>query len=284
MPDIVPLSVITGFIAGVIVNLIADYLPARRHHTLARNNPFVSRDAIPSKPSLLLRGNDGRILPPYLWSGVIAAIMKKSHYRHQTRRIIIEVGLALVFGFIGWRFYSLRNLPFMLFYAATLALIVIIDVEHRWVFLEIIVPTAIIALVEATYWPRVWINDAIQGGIRGFGVMLGLYILGIGFAFLMRLITGRRVGRTVLGIGDVYIGTLGGLLIGSGALGFALLIMVLTGAIAAIIFIVNRWRKMGRYRKFGAIPYGPYIVIGIAAMLYIPQIINDIAKWIVWGG
>src|SRR5262245_31148071 len=118
MPSIVPSVVIIGFITGVLVNLIADYLPARRHYTTARANPFVSRDAIPAKPSFLPHGNDGRLLPVYLWSGVIAAITKGWTYRYQTRRVVTEIGLVLAFGFIGWRYYFIPTVSFMLFYAA----------------------------------------------------------------------------------------------------------------------------------------------------------------------
>ena len=92
------------------------------------------------------------------------------------------------------------------------------------------------------------------------------------FAWVLGLVRGRRIGRTVLGFGDVRMGTLGGLIVGYYALGPALLIMIFTGALAALIFIGNRLLRHGRYRAFSAIPYGPYIVIGMAAMLYVPWV------------
>jgi prepilin signal peptidase PulO-like enzyme (type II secretory pathway) len=186
--------------------------------------------------------------------------------------------LALAFAAIAWQFSELVNLPFLLFYAAVLVLIVVIDVEHRWVMLSTIIPTGMIALAEAYYFPRVWFTDAERGGLYGFGIMVGLYVLGLIFAQAVSMLTGRRVGRTVLGFGDVYIGTLGGLLIGWNSLGFALIIMVLTGALAAIIFIVNKLVRTGRYRQYSAIPYGPYIVFGTAVMLYAPQLVDHFIR------
>ena len=283
-PVAIPLAVLFGFLVGVVVNLIADYLPAQRHYHLARTSPFASRSAVPRKPTFLPHRAEGenneRLWPVPLWSGVIAALAGAPVYEpHQrTRHIVIEIGMALVFGWIVWTFAETPSWPFLLFYAAVLILIAIIDVEYRWVFSEIVVLAGLVALFEAAYSPRVRLDEAISGGVHGLLVMLALYLLGIVFARLIALFTGRRVGRTVLGFGDVYIGALGGLILGWNGLWFALFIMILTGAVASLGFMSIKIIKTGRYRVFSAIPYGPYIVIGIAAMLYIPQIVDLVLR------
>src|SRR5260221_6535328 len=95
-------ALILGFLAGVAVNLLADYLPWHRHYNLTMTSPFASRDIVPTKPSLLPRQDNGRLLPVYLWSGLIASLagrqVGKSQYR--TRRILTEICLALAFAFI----------------------------------------------------------------------------------------------------------------------------------------------------------------------------------------
>jgi prepilin signal peptidase PulO-like enzyme (type II secretory pathway) len=265
---------ILGWLSGIVVNLIADYLPARRHHFLARTNPFVSPDVVPPPARFLPRRPDGSLQPVYLWSALIAQLSGTPVYdkSHRARHILTEVGMALIFAVIAAQFTANRSLPFLLFYAPCLILIVIIDVEHRWVFLETILPAAIVALAEATFWTRVVPHDELKGGLYGFVIMVILYLLGMLFGQIMGTINKRPVNRTVFGFGDVYIGTLAGLLVGWRSLGLALLIMVLAGAIAALLFIANKLVRARRYRLYSAIPYGPYIVIGTATMLYVPQI------------
>jgi prepilin signal peptidase PulO-like enzyme (type II secretory pathway) len=272
------IALILGFISGVIVNLLADYLPARRYHRVASADPFVSRSAVPPVPPLLPRRADGRLWPVPLWSAVIATLTGAPIFdpKRRSRRIITELGLPVAFAWITSMYANSRSLPFLLFYAAVFALIVIIDVEYRWILFETIWPPALVALAEAAFWPRVSLEESLRGGLYGFLSMYALYVLGLVFARVVALLTGRRVGRTVLGFGDVRMGTLSGLILGWTSLGPALLVMIITGAIAALIFIANKVIRTRRYRVFSAIPYGPYIVIGTAMTLYVPWVVGDL--------
>lgn len=280
MPTIVPLTLILGFLTGILVNLIADYLPAQRHHELARANPFVSPSAVPPRPTFLPRHPDGRLWPIWMWSGLVAWLTGSSTFvdRHATRHVLTEIGLAVGFAWIAWTFAGDPDLAFLLFYGAVFILIIIIDVEHRWVMLEIIVPAALVAILESTSWPRISLGQSLKGGLYGFLITFALYLLGIVFGRVMGVVTHRRITRTVYGLGDVYIGTLGGLIVGVDGLWWAILIMVLTGGVASLGFILYKVIRTRRYRVFSAIPYGPYIVIGFAALLYIPEVIDLIFR------
>src|SRR5215470_16673837 len=162
-------ALIIGFISGILVNLIADYLPARRHYHLAKTNPFGSESVIPPKPTIFPRREDGSIWPSYLWSGVIAALVGKPVFKqYRTRHIVTEIVLALGFALIVWIFADVHNMVFLPFYGSVFVLIAIIDIEHRWVFLEIIIPAAIVAYLEPYYGFRVWNEDSWRGGIYGF--------------------------------------------------------------------------------------------------------------------
>lgn len=272
MSFMVVLYAALGFVAGVIVNLLADYLPARRYHVLAKANPFGSQNIVPPIPPFFPRRADGSMWPIPQWSGIVAALTRANVFepRRRTRHVLTEIGLALAFALVAMQYGADRNLPFMLFYAAVFALVIIIDVEYRWILFETIWPAALVALAEAAFMPRISLDSAVQGGLYGFGILFGLYLLGLVFARAMGVVTGRRVGRTVLGFGDVRMATLSGLILGWQALGPALFIMVITGAIAALLFIANKLIRARRYRMYSAIPYGPYIVIGTAVMLYQP--------------
>jgi prepilin signal peptidase PulO-like enzyme (type II secretory pathway) len=231
-------------------------------------------------PTFLPRRSDGRTWPFLAWSGVIARLTHTPTYdeRHPIRHVLAEVGLALAFGWIGWTFATYKELLFLLFYAAIFALIIIIDVEHRWVMLEILIPAGIVAIFEAGVWPGGNLEAALKGGLYGFGVTFGFYLLGLVFGRVMGAIRHRRIGRTVFGLGDVYIGTLGGLIVGSQSLWWAIFLMVFTGGAASLGFIAYKILRTRRYRVFSAIPYGPYIVLGFAAMLYIPQLIDEVVR------
>ncbi len=278
----IPAAVIIGFVAGVLVNLLADYLPVRHYHHRASADPFISRRAIPPVPPFIPRRADGRTWPVPLWSGVIAALMRAPVYQtHRVRHVVVEPGLAAAFGWITSVYGDNRHLPFFLFYAAVFVLIAVIDVEYRWILFETIWPPALVALAEAAFWPHIGLEESIRGGLYGFITMYALYLLGLVFARVVSVLTGRRIGRTVLGFGDVWMGTLSGLILGWEMLGPALLVMILTGAIAALSLIVYKTIRARRYRAFAAIPYGPYIVLGTAATLYIPSVVGDFVAWIV---
>jgi prepilin signal peptidase PulO-like enzyme (type II secretory pathway) len=272
MQPLILIALIPGFLVGVLVNLLADYLPARRHYDLARRSPFST--VKPVKPSFLPRR------PVPLWSGLIAALLR-APVEHPLRRVITEIGLAAAFALITGSFATARFLPFYLFYAAVFALVTITDIEHRWILPEVTWLAALVALAESVIVGRLSLDNALQGGLLGCGVMFALYLGGYAFAYVMRLLTGRRISRTVLGFGDVRMALFSGLILGSGAIGPALLLMMLGGGIAALVFILNKQVRRGHYRRYSAMPYGPYIVLGTAFMLYMPAFAFDLLRLII---
>ncbi len=266
------IALVLGFLAGVMVNLLADYLPARRHYDLARRSPFST--VRPVKPTFIPRR------PPPQWSGVIAAILRAPVER-LPRRAFTEIGLAAAFALITAFFAEARFLPFYLFYAAVFALVIITDIEYRWILPEVTWSAALVALAESVIAQRLSLGETLRGGLLGFGVLFALYVFGYVFAYLMRLLTGRRVNRTVLGFGDVRLALLSGLILGSEAIGPALLLMMIGGGIAALVFVVDKRVRKGHYRRYSAIPYGPYIVLGTALMLYAPSFAFDLLRLII---
>jgi prepilin signal peptidase PulO-like enzyme (type II secretory pathway) len=149
-------------------------------------------------------------------------------------------------------------------------LIVVTDVERRWIMAEATWALAVAALAESALVGRVAFGDALAGGALGLAILTALVVGGVAFAALARVATGRRVGRTVMGGGDVRLAGTGGLILGPGGIGPALLVAILAGGIGAAAFVVLKLIRKGRYRRFSAIPYGPYLVLGIALTLYAP--------------
>lgn len=259
-----------GFLAGVVVNLLADYLPARRYHLLARRSPFAS--VKPAAPTFIPRRADRSPWPVPVWSGTVAALLGAPAFHPATRwrRALVECGLALAFAGLAAAHGGSPSLIFYLFYACGLILIVVTDVERRWIMAEATWALAVAALAESALVGRVAFGDALAGGALGLVILMALVVGGVAFAALARVATGRRIGRTVMGGGDGRLAAAGGLILGPGAIGPALLVAILAGGIGAAVFVALRLIRKGGYRRFSAIPYGPYLALGIALTLYAP--------------
>lgn len=264
-----------GWALGVVVNLLADYLPMRRHYEIARTSPFSTVTPIP--PHFVPRRVDGRRAPLWAWSGLIAALTRTpiSSPPRTTRRVVVELLLIIASPLIVANMPRVDYVWFQLGSAAVLVLISVVDIEHRWIFDEVILFGIALALLRA-WMIGLW-QDSIDGGVTFGAAFFGLYLLGFVFGLLVQLISNRRIGRTILGFGDVKIAALVGCMVGWKALLPAFFITVFSGAIGAIAFIlIRQFGKRGRYRRFSAIPYGPFLALGGAVSLYFPVLAGQI--------
>ncbi|MCC7209678.1 MAG: hypothetical protein IT323_20375, partial [Anaerolineae bacterium] len=152
-------AMLAGFLAGVAVNLLADYLPARRHYDLARRSPFTTVKA--QRPFFRPRLPDGRIAPVWAWSGMLAVVGRAGRpVRHTARHIAVEIGLAAAFLLLTAVYAGAPFLPFYLFYAACMAHVAVTDIEHRWIMAETIGAGLIAGLAESLVVGRIPLADA----------------------------------------------------------------------------------------------------------------------------
>lgn len=258
-----------GFFVALPINLLADYLPARRYERLARRNPFTSQHSLPPVPPLIPR------LPLLQWFGITALLSGKSTKR-TARRIAVELGLSVAFGLLANTYGLIGDVVFYYIYAALFVLIAVIDIEHRWVL-----PSTVIALVS--YGVLEWLllgwrnapSEMLRGAANGIGLGLCLWLLGVGYGRLKKAVRRRAVGRTIFGLGDVWLLGACGVLIGGEYILFAVLIMMLSGGVAALgvlIFHAMGLGKRSARRGSLAIPYAPHILIGTAFWLYAPTV------------
>jgi prepilin signal peptidase PulO-like enzyme (type II secretory pathway) len=286
MPIVIALGL--GYVAGVLLNWLADYLPGRRHYDIARRSPFTT--VKPTPPPLLPRRADGRWHPWYTYSGLAAAVIRYPTFDppRRLRRVSAELGMCLAFGWITATFGAqgqyAANIGFLLFYAAALVLVAVIDLEHRMVMVEVILIMAAVALAEAQFFPRHHLFTALETAWTALLIAGGVYLFGFVFAYLVRVLTGKRISRTILGVGDVQIAVVGGLILGWQALAPALLMTALLGGVGALAFIINRARQKRRYRAFSTIPYGPFICLGVGLALYAPRLAGEFFRYVIgWG-
>lgn len=95
-------------------------------------------------------------------------------------------------------------------------------------------------------------------------MLLGMFIGG-GIFLLITLIGGAIAGKEAMGLGDVKLMGALGLYFGAVEIAMISVLSFLIGAIISVIIIVAR-----RKREDGYIPFGPFIVLATATMIFVP--------------
>ena len=174
------------------------------------------------------------------------------------RPLMVELGTALAFGLLWIHFggFSIKLLITSIYFALFI-LIFVTDMEHRLILHAITGPAIAFALIAslATVTPI----SALLGAGIGFGFFLLVYLIG-----------GLIFGSGALGFGDVTLATLIGATAGFPLVIVALLVGILVGGITSFFLLVT-----GRRRPRSKIPYGPFLLLGAAvALLWGQQIID----------
>jgi prepilin signal peptidase PulO-like enzyme (type II secretory pathway) len=259
---LIALIIVIGILAGGIVNALADDLPRRR------------RPRTPHYP-------DGTPRPLSAWLGLTAFLLGKrrapSGSKLPWRYPLTEIATAALMVMVVLVTEDDRTIDltmttlqfiFWLIYMPIFVLITVIDLEHRLILFVVIIPSGVIALLDAlTTDYGADIGQAIIGGAVGFGVFFLLYLGGFVFTYLLGKARGQPIDEVAFGYGDVMLITLSGLILGWQPLIIAIFVTVFLGAAGAILYLVVRGMTRKHYSMFTPLPYGPYIVLGTLFML-----------------
>jgi prepilin signal peptidase PulO-like enzyme (type II secretory pathway) len=256
------LVALIGLLAGGVVNALADDLPKRR-------NP-----RLPHYP-------DDTPRPITAWLGLTAFLLgQRSSPGGAKLSIRYPLTELLTSGLMVLTMFATQDdnldsvqLLIWLVYMAIFVLITVIDMEHKLILFIVIIPSAILTIVDAILTPTAAapdLGDALIGGVAGFVVFFILYNGGFLFTYIMGTLRGQPIPEVAFGYGDVMLSTVSGLMLGWRGWIFATFITVFLGAFGALIYIVTRQLFGKRYSAYTAIPYGPYIVIGTLLMLLFP--------------
>ncbi|MBN2470023.1 MAG: prepilin peptidase [Anaerolineae bacterium] len=249
-----------GVLAGAVVNALADYLPSARFVALA--------DEAQEPAPLMPHYPDGTGRAAIAWSGMLAFITGRrraaSGAMLPLRHLLVEVFLAIAFIFVLVRYGWNLQAVFYWVFLAIMALVTVIDIEHKLVLFVVMLPAWLIAVLEAALVPDPppLLRDALLGGALGFGLFFFMFLGGIVFS---------RVSRTneiAFGFGDVLLGVFSGLLLGWRPIFFALVLTILLGALGAIAFLGSKLVSRTGYSMFTALPYGPYIVAATLIVMF----------------
>lgn len=267
----VVLIAIIGILAGGVVNALADELPFRR-------NP-----ALPTYP-------DGTPRPVSAWLGTTAFLLnqrtppddpkakQKEGYEGEPklgwRYPLTEIATSIL---MVATYLIMKDKPdvttlqmiFWLTYMPIFMLINVIDLEHKLILFVVMIPSAVLAILDAvlTPVPVPPLRSALIGGAVSFVVFYIFYQGGYLFTYLMGRARGETINTVAFGFGDVMMITLSGLILGFENIIFVMFISVFLGSIGALVYLFIRFAVAGRYHLFTAIPYGPYIVAATIIVL-----------------
>ncbi len=260
MNPTIALPFVLGWFAALIVNYIADILPATRKIT----------------PPVCVH-----CTAPIVWKNYIVLKRCANCGKHRSVRTWVVLLISIAVTVHIWQTPP-HNLGFWLAYLLYiyLAVIFLIDLEHRLILHITSYFGAVLALILGTL--NNGINDTLLGGFFGYGLMLALYGFGM-------LFTKRRAKKMIeaglepddedaLGFGDVNLAGVLGLLLGWPLIWFGLLMGIVGGGIISLLLVLGTMlqRKNKEDTLMSFIPYGPYFILSAFLLIYFPEWIRTL--------
>jgi leader peptidase (prepilin peptidase)/N-methyltransferase len=247
-----------GLGIGVCLNALADALPPDQ----------LGQSHTPGRPRCHYCGAEHA---PLYWLALGSFILRRGRCEHcgaprRLRHGIVELVTGICLAGL-WSWAGGQWFPF--FCGAVLAvifiLITVIDIEHRLILWRVVFPAAIIVGVMQAInhgWQK-----TLWGGLAGYGIVLGMYLVGLGFSFVMARRRGQPLEEVAFGGGDVNLAGLVGLAVGWPEMLLVLVVTIFSGGLVALaILAVQSVRR--RYTPYTAFPYGPFFVLG-ATVIYL---------------
>jgi prepilin signal peptidase PulO-like enzyme (type II secretory pathway) len=250
---------VLGLLCGGLINLFADVLP--HDQRLAR----------PSCPEC------GKARP---WLDFITGRACRSCGHQRGLRSWIVIVAALAVSAFTWFQAPAIGYYLGMFLFGYLAVVTVIDIEHRLILGSASVFGGVLALGLGWYMHGPW--STLLGALAGLLIMGAFYYLGVLFS---RVRAGRlqRAGRPVdneeaLGSGDVTLAIILGLLLGWPLIWFGLLLGVLLGGLFGLLIVIVQLVR-GRYADRALslfMPYGPSFILSAFLIMYLPKTISGL--------
>ena len=235
--------VVLGTVVASFLNVLIDRLPnnesllSPRSHCASCHHRLTIKDLVPVLSYLRLRG--------------------RCHYCQTPvpRRLLwVEVGTGALFGYLCWHYGLSVDLAITSFYCCLFIIIMVIDLERQLILNKVTYPAMGAALLISVFSTEPGIVQAAIGG----GIGLGLFLL-------VALIS-----RGGMGLGDVKMAALIGLVTGYPLVFVAMVLAIILGGLVAVMLLLFKIKR----RKEG-IPFGPYLSLAaIATLLFGAEILD----------
>ena len=248
-----------GVSVGSFLNVIADSLPSGRPLL----NPGSSCDSCMAP----LRAVDKMPVLSYIW--LRGRCRHCGILRIPGRLPIAEAATGGFYVLFYWRHGF--EAEFFIFIAATSLLVVVtlIDLTHRLILNKIVFPSILALLALSPFWGQLGDGRHFFGMAGMFGSFANSLTAGIGY--LLLILATLLINPKGMGMGDVKLAGLLGLLVGSPLVFVAFSVTVVVGSGAAAYLLLAK--GMGRH---DVIPYGPFMVLGAIIALLVGA---DIWGW-----
>lgn len=226
-----------GLFVGSFLNVCIDRLPKGQSiinppsHCFECNRRLGILDLVPLFSYIWLRGR-----------------CRYCQARIPLRLPIVEGITALLFAFFYWKFGLGLELAVSIIYASLLTVIFVIDLENQLVLDIVTYPGMLLAFGFSFFWPGVrtfsffWPELGVESALAG-GV-LGLAIMALPFVIY----------RKGMGMGDIKLGALVGLMTGFPLVIIAVLLSWISGGLVAATLLALKIKS----RK-DRIPFAPYL-------------------------
>jgi leader peptidase (prepilin peptidase)/N-methyltransferase len=228
-----------GLFVGSFLNVCIDRLPQGQSiirppsHCPACKHKLGTLDLIPLFSYLWLRGRCRYCRAPI-----------------PLRLPVVEGVSGLLFALLYWKFGLGLELGIFLIYASLLMVIFVIDLENQLVLDKVTYPGMALALVFSLFWLGLEVISPFPTGILGrllsslAGGVIGLALMALPFIIY----------RRGMGIGDIKLGALVGLMTGYPLVLVALLLSMITGGLVGAILLVFKIKK-----RSDPIPFAPFL-------------------------
>jgi len=225
-----------GFAIGSFLNVCIDRLPSKKSiirppsHCDACQHKLGPLDLVPLLSYLCLRGKCR-----YCGASI-------------SRRVPVVEGITGLIFLLLWNHYGLSiELPLAMLFACLFIVIVVVDIEHHLVLNRVMYPAIGLAFLIPILIDGHGIIPTLIGGAIGFGVLMPL-------AFFF---------PNSMGMGDVKLATLIGLLVGFPQAFVAVIAGFVIGGIVAGILLVAKLKG----RK-DPVPLAPFLTAGLITTVF----------------
>jgi prepilin signal peptidase PulO-like enzyme (type II secretory pathway) len=259
MMSIMIVPALIGWIAGLIINYLADVLPGTRRFS----QPVCSE-----------------CKAQFNWKDYFLFRSCPNGHQRGLRPIIVQVLLTAISIYTWLRPYPRLGYFIGMILILYYGIVFVIDMEHRLILHPTSIFGAILGL--AAGFIAHGLVTTFLGGLGGLLIMLSIYYFGVLFTKLRanRLRAKNQLvdDEEALGAGDVILGTILGLVLGWPLIWFSLFLGILLagafGLLMIMFMLVIQKYKENALMVF--MPYGPFLLLSAFFIMFLPNWITPL--------